>query len=568
MGDSIKAETREIKREELPRGGLADDEIEPTEEELSTLRRVADYFPTAAYFVVIVELCERFGYYGINAPLQNYISYPKEGHPTNGQPGAIGLGQQGATGLTNFFHFWVYLSPIIGAIIADGYLGRYKTIYIGCFLYMAGALMLTLTALPVSIERGHSLGGLIPSLIIIGAGTGLIKSNISPMVSEQYRKTRRFIREVRNKDGSVERVIVDPVVTIQRIFNWFYWCINIGALSPLATVFAEREVGFWLAYLLPCLIFSIGISVLVLGRNQYVRRPPEGTVLPNTFRILIIAIRERSLEATKPSVMEARGTKGKYNPNWTDHFVDEVRRGLVACKVFVAFPFYFICSSQGSNNLISQAGAMRLGGTPNDLISKLNPITLIVCIPLFDRFVFPGLRKAGIQFRPITRMTIGFFLQSLSIVYITVLQHKIYTVGEGKIEVWIQGPCYVLGAISEIFLNVTALEYAFTHAPASMKSVVTSVSLLMNAVASAIGIALTPVNKDPEILWTYTSAATGAFVAGTVFWFMFRHLNDQEDAMMDIESKGIQGLDVELPSRPKTLCARVSYLHGRNIGSS
>ena len=90
-----------IKREELPRGGLANDEIEPTEAELSTLRRVADYFPTAAYFVVIVELCERFGYYGINAPLQNYISYPKEGHPTNGQPGAIGLGQQGATGLTN-----------------------------------------------------------------------------------------------------------------------------------------------------------------------------------------------------------------------------------------------------------------------------------------------------------------------------------------------------------------------------------------------------------------------------------------------------------------------------------
>ena len=190
---------------------------------------------------------------------------------------------------------------------------------------------------------------------------------------------------------------------------------------------------------------------------------------------------------------------------------------------------------------------MRLGGTPNDLISKLNPITLIVCIPLFDRFIFPGLRKAGIQFRPITRITTGFFIQSFSIVYITVLQHKIYTVGEGKIDVWIQGPCYVLGAISEIFTNITALEYAFTHAPASMKSVVTSVYLFMNAIASAIGIALTPVNKDPEILWTCkyttifrsfvvvvylqsstdTSVATGAFVAGMVFWFMFRHLNDQ-----------------------------------------
>ncbi|KAF8459793.1 hypothetical protein BDZ91DRAFT_458984 [Kalaharituber pfeilii] len=112
-----------IKREELPRCGLADNEFDLTDEELSTLRRVADHFPVAAYFIVIVELCERFGYYGINAPLQNYISYPKEGN-VDGELGAIGLGQQGATASTNFFHFWAYLAPIRVAIIADGYLGR------------------------------------------------------------------------------------------------------------------------------------------------------------------------------------------------------------------------------------------------------------------------------------------------------------------------------------------------------------------------------------------------------------------------------------------------------------
>ena len=145
---------------------------------------------------------------------------------------------------------------------------------------------------------------------------------------------------------------------------------------------------------------------------------------------------------------------------------------------------------------------MKLGGTPNDLISKINPLTVIIFVPIFDRVVFPTLRKAGIHFRPITRITLGFLIQSSSIVYITVLQHYIYKSPQNSINVWIQGPCYVLGAISEIFTNITALEYAFTHAPASMKSVVTSVYYFNNAIAAVIGIALTPVNKDPEILWT------------------------------------------------------------------
>lgn len=68
-----------------------------------------------------------------------------------------------------------------------------------------------MTALPVSINGNHALGGLIPSLIIIGTATGIIKSNVSPLTVEQYRKTRRFVKTL--KTG--EKVVVDPVVTTQ-----------------------------------------------------------------------------------------------------------------------------------------------------------------------------------------------------------------------------------------------------------------------------------------------------------------------------------------------------------------
>lgn len=52
------------------------------------------------------------------------------------------------------------------------------------------------------------------AIIITGLGTGLFKANISPLVAEQYRRTKLFIREEKNG----ERVIVDPVLTVSSIY--------------------------------------------------------------------------------------------------------------------------------------------------------------------------------------------------------------------------------------------------------------------------------------------------------------------------------------------------------------
>lgn len=125
----------------------------------------------------------------------------------------LGLGQTGATGLTDFFQFWCYVTPILGAVIADQYLGKYNTIVYFAMVYIVGLIILFCTSLPVAIENGASLGGLIAAMIIIGLGTGGIKSNVSPLIAEQYRGTKQTIRVEKNG----ERVIVDPAITIQRI---------------------------------------------------------------------------------------------------------------------------------------------------------------------------------------------------------------------------------------------------------------------------------------------------------------------------------------------------------------
>jgi len=83
------------------------------------------------------------------------------------------MGPQGALGLQKFFSFWAYTTPIGGAILADQYWGRYKTIVWGCVLYVVGETVLVLTSMPLkSISTGSHIGGFISSIIIIGLGTG------------------------------------------------------------------------------------------------------------------------------------------------------------------------------------------------------------------------------------------------------------------------------------------------------------------------------------------------------------------------------------------------------------
>lgn len=112
---------------------IIDDGTFPTEEEIKTLHRVPDKVPWRVYTVAFVELCERFSYYGTQILFQNYVqrnlltstgAAPNPGGSTNNNPGALGQGQQIATGLSTFFSFWCYVTPLFGAWVADTYLGR------------------------------------------------------------------------------------------------------------------------------------------------------------------------------------------------------------------------------------------------------------------------------------------------------------------------------------------------------------------------------------------------------------------------------------------------------------
>ncbi|KAK7949539.1 hypothetical protein PG988_016178 [Apiospora saccharicola] len=460
------------------------------------LRRVPGKIPLAALLILSVELGERFTYFGLSGPIQNYINNPYD--PASGLPGALGKGQATATALGNFFKFWAYTSTVIGAVVADQYLGKFKTILLACAIYTVGLVILVATSTPAALRDGAGFGGLVIAMVTIGLGTGGIKANVTPMCAEQYKEPEEL--------------------TVQKLFMWFYWVVNVGALSPLITVNVEAHHSFWLAYLIPLLLTRIQghphLHHRLSPRPKEVHQdPPQGSPLLDAGRVTAAAWRAKGFENAKPALLRDRG--------YSNQYVSDVRRGLRSCKMFLFLPFYFVCWIQIWNNLISQAGEMALHGTPNDLLQNLDPIALIIFIPLLDLVVYPALRKYKIDFDPTTRIFCGFLCASVSMVYASVLQHHIYASPAKSIHVWIQAPAYVLVALSEAFVIVTGLELAYTQAPTNLRSVVSSLFWLTIGIAAAISIGLSPVSQDPYLVWMYGSLAIVGLVAGCVFYACF-----------------------------------------------
>ncbi|CAL1711653.1 unnamed protein product [Somion occarium] len=535
-----------------------------TEHELHTLRHVPDTLPYASFLVVIVEFAERWTYYGTTNSFNNYIRAPlPPGSTTGAVPkadrasgvaGALGKGVQKSFAIRTFNTFWVYCTPFVGGILADTLWGRYNTIMI--FSLVVGHIVLVCSSIPPALQHPDvALGLLIVAIVIMGLGAGSIKANVSPMIAEQY--TGKLRKETL---PSGEVIIRDPAITVQRIYMWFYAAINLGSCGAISAAFIARDHGYWQSYLVPTCIFALVPLVLLAGKGIYVKTPPRGSVLLEVFRVtkmcLVPALSINPVKTYRnmkaPTFWDpARPSsfpKGKRpaTVTWDSDFVDEVYRTYKACQVFLFFPFFWLCYSQIDGNLGTMAASMRLNGTPNDLIQNLNPISIVIMIPILDHGVYPLLRRWKINFSPIKRISLGFIVAGFAMLYAAVLEHFLYLrspchdnqpsacVGaDGKplqadINVWVVSGPYILVGLSEIFASITSIEYAFTKAPKRMKSVVTAFSQFQNAISSAINFALTAVNVEERFTWLFGSFGIVAWVVGILFFVTFYDLDQKE----------------------------------------
>ncbi|KAH8690261.1 oligopeptide transporter [Talaromyces proteolyticus] len=492
------------------------------------LRKIPDSLPLTVWLIATIELCEKFAYFGTTAPLQNYIQNSRD-DPL--RPGGLGLGQAKATIVNLGFMMWCFVTPLIGAAISEQYLGRVKTIIFSSIFYICGSVVLVFSSIPLVQDIGLSFAALILSLFLIGIGAGGIRANVVTLVAEQYTSPKEKIRVL----DSGEKVIIDEKLTLQRIVTTFFIYVNIGSFSSLATTAIEKYHGFTAAFALPLLVFLIGFAIMMASKDRYVSHPPDNSILFNAGRVLWIALKNRcNLDSARPSY-RAEEELVEILP-WDDSFIDDLKNTIVSSRVFLLFPFFWATYSQCLTNFVSQAGTMETHGIPNDLISIIDNISVLILLPTCDRVVLPLLRRMGAPLRTIDRIQVGFMLCGIAMLYTAFVQRRIYSSPPcydhpraldcldgrvpNRISVFYQAPSYVLIAASEVFAAVAGNEYAFATAPKSMKSLVMAIYLSSVSVGALLAMTVSPLTVDPKLPWMYLTLGVGTIISGSCFHFV------------------------------------------------
>ncbi|HTB72384.1 MAG TPA: peptide MFS transporter [Polyangiaceae bacterium] len=187
------------------------------------------HHPRGLYALFFTEMWERFCYYGMRALLVLYlIQYH------GWQPGH-------ASTIYKWYTSLVYLTPLVGGLLADRLIGLRASIVIGGVLMAAGEIALTFASMPMFYA----------GLCLLIVGNGFFKPNISTIVGKMYRQ------------GDPRR---------DRAFTIFYMGINLGAgLSPILCGYLRIHFGFRYGFAAAAVGMLIALVIFLSTQGQILR---------------------------------------------------------------------------------------------------------------------------------------------------------------------------------------------------------------------------------------------------------------------------------------------------------
>ncbi|KAM3086336.1 peptide transporter ptr2 [Clarireedia jacksonii] len=147
-----------------------------TEEEILRCRHLPDQLRAAVRIALLVGAAERFAFYCITAPWQNYLQNNRD---DNANPGALGLGQVTATNIYNGYYLFAALASTPIGVLSDTKLGRFKTLAISLM-----SLAMLFTSLPPALDYRAGIPGIASAMVFIGIGVGGIKATANAFIGE------------------------------------------------------------------------------------------------------------------------------------------------------------------------------------------------------------------------------------------------------------------------------------------------------------------------------------------------------------------------------------------------
>ncbi|MCD7446048.1 Peptide transporter ptr1, partial [Datura stramonium] len=193
----------------------------------------------ACRFILGDEGCERLAYYGMSTNLVNYIQQ------------RLNLSTAASSRSVSNWQGTCYITPLIGAFLADSYLGRYWTIASFSLLYIIGMILLTVSASVTGLkpvcnnDTCHATSSqktaFFVSIYLIAVGTGGIKPCVSSFGADQFDDNDETEKKKKSS-----------------FFNWFYLSINVGALiASSVLVWIQMNVGWGWGFGVPAVAMAI-----------------------------------------------------------------------------------------------------------------------------------------------------------------------------------------------------------------------------------------------------------------------------------------------------------------------
>ncbi|XP_074514062.1 solute carrier family 15 member 2 [Sebastes fasciatus] len=357
-------------------------------------------YPASICYIVVNEFCERFSYYGMKAVLTLYfVTY-------------LHWDKDLSTAVYHAFSSLCYFTPILGALIADSWLGKFKTIIYLSIVYVIGHVVKSVGAIPTvgssSVHIALSMSG----LILIAFGTGGIKPCVAAFGGDQF-----------DEENVSER---------QKFFSIFYMSINAGSLlSTVITPVLRGDVQcfggdcYALAFGVPAILMIVALVVFIAGSVLYKRNPPQGNILMEVCNCIGFAIKNRWKRA-------------KFDPqrtHWLDwaedkyskRLIQEIKMVLRVLVLYIPLPMFWALFDQQGSRWTLQATRMNMafGGAfiiKPDQMQMLNALLILVFVPIFDLILYPLVGRCRINVTPLRKMATGMIFAGLAFVAATLVE--------------------------------------------------------------------------------------------------------------------------------------------------
>lgn len=523
--------------------------------------------PPQTKYIVGNEACERFSFYGMRSILVLYM--------TN----VLFMDKSEAVEVAHLFNAGIYILPLLGAWIADQFLGRYRTILYVSLFYCFGHGVLATSDLTSSPEIRQWI--LFAGLFIIALGAGGIKPCVSSFVGDQVDE-----RET---------------VVMTRIYAAFYWSINLGSFFAFLVIpWVRQSLGYSWAFGIPGIFMALATFLFWCGRKQYRHlQPVQPKFLPALFCrifggtakacarfggqavadatstaikiaafiviapiVIVLAIQVQE-GGSRLAALFGAGDVGaslcgmvalllyvaalllaalKLAATFrASHFFGTVgcmlyekRETLLACyseaerkaarnmlrvlTVFLLIVPFWSLYDQTMSSWVLQGVKMRAVRLPGGLsfgAEEMQSINPLYVMTLVPLVTLLIYPHIGKWAAPLKRMGVGILLAGLSYGSVAWLQMRL-DAGESLCILW-QAIPYAILTVAEILVSTTGLEYAYTAAGKTVKSTVSSFWFLTSTLGNTLVIYLTTLVDDPASTSTFLLYGAISIAMGLVF---------------------------------------------------